>query len=97
MIVYEHTTRGFQTKMNKWKSFFYISALLLIVIPTMMVIVTDVPFSSMFSNSVISTSIILLIIGQSMTIDENRKQAKNVAPNIGIIIALTLVLIVRFI
>lgn len=83
--------------MNKWKSFFYISALLLIVIPTMMVIVTDVPFSSVFSNSVISTSIILLIIGQSMTIDENRKQAKNVAPNIGIIIALTLVLIVRFI
>ncbi|MDL4842388.1 histidine kinase [Aquibacillus rhizosphaerae] len=83
--------------MGKWRAFLYISALFLIVIPISIVLMTDDPFRSIFSNLVISLAIILVILGKSITVVEKRKESKRFAPDIGAIIGLSIVLIIGFI
>lgn len=81
--------------MEKTKWLLYLSSFLLIIIPIFKVIITDVPLSSFFSHSVISTAILLVIIGKMITIFEKRKESKRFAQDIGVIIGLSLVLFIR--
>lgn len=85
-------------KMYKLKWFMYFSAALLIFIPTSVVLMSDdVTFSSLFSNVVISTAIVLVILGIMVTIFEKKKANKSFAPDIGAVIGLLIVLFIRFI
>ena len=85
-------------KMYKLKWFMYFSATLLIFIPTSVVLMSDdVTFSSLFSNVVISTAIVLVILGIMVTIFEKKKANKSFAPDIGAVIGLLIVLFIRFI
>ena len=84
--------------MYKLKWFMYFSAALLIFIPTSVVLMSDdVTFSSLFSNVVISTAIVLVILGIMVTIFEKKKANKSFAPDIGAVIGLLIVLFIRFI
>lgn len=83
--------------MDKWKLFLYLSAILLIVIPISIVLMTDVPFHSIFSHTVLNAAIILVILGKMITIFEKRKESKSYAPDLGAIIGLSIVLIIGFI
>jgi hypothetical protein len=93
-----HKNEGTFIKMDKLKWFLYLSASLLIVIPTSVVLMSDdVTFSSTFSNIIISTAIILFILGKMITISEKRKGNKSFAPDIGAVIGLFIVLVFRLI
>lgn len=83
--------------MGKLKVFLYLSAALLIVIPTLIVFMSDLPFSSTFSSTVISIAIILMNLGILLTVFQKRKENKNIAGEIGAIIGLSIVLIIHFI
>ncbi|OLO26761.1 histidine kinase [Alkalihalophilus pseudofirmus] len=84
--------------MNKLKWFLYLSGALLIVIPTSVVLMSeDVIFSATLSNTVISSAIILVILGKMITILEKRKVNKSFVPDIGAVIGLFIVLVFRLI
>ena len=84
--------------MRKLKLFLYLSAVLLMGIPTSIVLISeDVTFSSKFSNTIISTALGLVIIGKSITLYQKRKDNKSFAPDIGVIIGLAIVLVTRFV
>ncbi|WP_026909111.1 hypothetical protein [Paucisalibacillus globulus] len=83
--------------MNKWKLPLYIIAILLVIIPTIIVLITDIPFSSTFSRSVLSAAIILVILGKMITIIEKRKHTKSFAPDVGIVIGLSIALVLSLI
>ena len=83
--------------MNKLIFSLYIIAILLVVIPTIIVLITDIPFSSTFSRTVLIVAIILVILGKMITIIEKRKHTKSFAPDIGIVIGLSTALVLSFI
>ncbi|WP_078427482.1 histidine kinase [Alkalihalobacterium alkalinitrilicum] len=84
--------------MNKLKWFLYLSGASLIVIPTSVVLMSeDVTFSATLSNTVISSAIILVILGKMITILEKRKVNKSFVPDIGAVIGLFIVLVLRLI
>jgi hypothetical protein len=83
--------------MGKWKMSLYLIAVLLIMIPLVTVLITDVPFSSFFSHIVLSTAISLVIIGKLITIFEKRKENHSFVPDVGVVIGLFIVLVTRFI
>lgn len=83
--------------MNKLKILLYLSAVLLIVIPILIVFISDIPFSSTFSNTVISTSIVLVILGILITVFQKSKENKIIVGEIGAIIGLSIVLIISLI
>lgn len=93
----EFQIKGASFKTGKLKLLLYLSAILLIVIPIAIVLMSDVPFSSTFSHTIISTAIILLILGKMITLFEKKKENKSFAPDTGIIIGLSVVLILNFI
>lgn len=88
---------GADINMGKWKFFLYLIAVLLIIIPLVTVLITDVPFSSIFSHIVLSSAISLVIIGKLITIFERRKENHSFAPDLGVVIGLFIVLVIRFI
>ncbi|WP_068676694.1 histidine kinase [Oceanobacillus sp. Castelsardo] len=83
--------------MSKWSYFLYLTAVLSIVIPILTVLMTDVPFSSIFSHTVLSIAIILVIIGKLITIFQKRKEIKSFVPDVGVVIGLFIVLIISLI
>lgn len=80
--------------MSKLRPFLYISALLLILIPTSIVLIADVSFNSLFSYIVISISLILVMMGKTITVFEKRKEGKKTSTDMGAIIGLTIVLLI---
>lgn len=83
--------------MGKMRIFFYLCAVLLIVIPTSIVLMTNVPFSSTFSHLVISAALILIILGKLITVIEKRNIGEKIAPELGVIMGLSIVLILKLI
>jgi predicted tellurium resistance membrane protein TerC len=84
--------------MEKLKWLFYLIAFMLISIPTSIVLMDDdVTFSSTFSNTVISTAIVLVILGKLINVYKKRKENKSFVSDIGIIIGITIVLITNFV
>ncbi len=75
----------------------YLSAVLLIVIPTIIVLVSDVTFTATFSSTVIVISIVLVILGKLITVFQKRKENKSFAVDIGALIGLSIVITLRFI
>ncbi|KHF39252.1 hypothetical protein [Halalkalibacter okhensis] len=83
--------------MGKWKWLFYLVAILLIGIPISIVLMSDeVTFSSTFSHTVISTAMVLVILGKMITVFEKRNKKKSFASDIGMIIGISIVLVLRF-
>ncbi|WP_223701622.1 histidine kinase [Sutcliffiella deserti] len=83
--------------MEKVKWFLYLSAVLLVGIPTMLAIASGSTFSSTVSNIIISSAIVLVVLGKLLTVHEKRKDNKIFSGDIGVIIGLSLVLVIRFI
>ncbi|MBD8071082.1 histidine kinase [Bacillus sp. PS06] len=84
--------------MNKLKWILYWSGASLIIIPTIVVLISDdVTFNSTISNIVINTAIILVILGKMITIFEKKKGNKSFVPDIGAVIGLFIVLVIRFV
>lgn len=83
--------------MEKVKWFMYTVAGLLIVIPTMYVIISDTSFSSVTSNVLIFLAIMLVILGKLITLLDKKKENRSYAIDMGAIIGLSIVLIIRFI
>ncbi|MFC0561520.1 histidine kinase [Halalkalibacter alkalisediminis] len=84
-------------KMDKFKLFLYLSAVLLIVIPTIIVFMSDVTFTAAFSSTVIITSIVLVILGKLITVFQKRKENKSFAIDIGAIVGLSIVITLKLI
>jgi uncharacterized integral membrane protein len=82
---------GIFIKMNKLKWFLYFSAVLLILIPILIVAMSDVSFNSTFSNTVISIALISVILGKTITILQKRKENKSSASDIGAVIGLCII------
>ncbi|WP_249872505.1 histidine kinase [Oceanobacillus saliphilus] len=84
--------------MGRLKWFLYLCAVLLIVIPTSIFLIFDgVTFPTTLSNTSINTAILLVILGKIITIYEKKKENKSLAPDIGIIIGVSIVLVTRFV
>ncbi|WP_404448565.1 histidine kinase [Sutcliffiella horikoshii] len=83
--------------MEKVKWFMYTVAGLLIVIPTMYVIISDTSFSSVASNVLIFIAILLVILGKLISLLDKKKENRSYAVDMGAIIGLSIVLIIRFI
>jgi predicted tellurium resistance membrane protein TerC len=84
--------------LEKLKWFLYLSAVLLIGIPISIVLMDDnVTFSSTFSNTVISTAIVLVILGKMINIYIKRKENKSFVSDVGIIIGIFIVLVARLV
>ncbi|WP_226683188.1 histidine kinase [Sutcliffiella horikoshii] len=83
--------------MAKVKWLMYTAAGLLIAIPTMYVIISDISFSSVTSNILISIAILLVILGKFISVVDKKKEKKRYAVDMGAIIGLSIVLIIRFI
>ncbi|WP_416150020.1 histidine kinase [Salipaludibacillus sp. HK11] len=62
----------------------------MVLIPMLIVMMTDDPNSSVFSNIVVNTLIILVILGKMITVLEKRKGNKRYAPDIGAVIGLSI-------
>jgi len=56
-------------------------------------LVTEITFSSFFSKIVISTALILIIVGKVVTIIKKGKKDKSISKDIGIIIGTLIVLV----
>jgi len=81
--------------MEKVKWFMYTVAGLLIVIPTIYVLISDISFSSVTSNILISTSILLVILGKLISVMDKKKVNRSYAVDIGAITGLSIVFILR--
>ncbi|MHA6252955.1 histidine kinase [Oceanobacillus sp. CAU 1775] len=83
--------------MEKVKWILFSSAALLITIPILIVIITDQPFSSTFSNTALFSALSLIILGKLITVIQKKKVNKIYATDIGMIIGLFIVLLIRVI
>jgi len=83
--------------LEKVKWFMYTVAGLLILIPTMYVIISDTSFSSVTSNFLIFLAILLVILGKLISLLDKKKENRSYAFDMGAIIGLSIVLIIRFI
>lgn len=73
----------------------YTVAGLLIVIPTMYVFIFDTAFSTGTSNILISLAILLVILGKLISVIDKKKESRSYAVDIGAIIGLSIVFILR--
>ena len=78
---------------GKLTTILYYMAVLIIIIPTSIVLVTDTTFNSSFSNIVIGIAGLLFIIGKFLVIINKKKENKNISIDCGILIGITLALI----
>lgn len=76
-----------------YKKWLYIIAFLMIFIPICITMVSDIVFSHTFAKIILSISIILLIIGKSLTAYSRNKGDKRLNADIGFIIALLIILL----
>ena len=82
--------------MEKLKWFLYFIAIMCLFIPISIVLMSDnVTYSSTFSNVVITMALVLVILGKMIDIYEKKKESKSYATDIGIIIGLSIVLVIR--
>ena len=80
---------------GKLTTILYYLAVLIIIIPVIIVFVTDTPFNSYFSKIVIGTAGIFIIIGKLFVIINKKKENKSISGDIGILTGITLALIER--
>ena len=73
----------------------YVLAALIIIIPTLIVLISNKGFSPFFGKVTISVSILCIEIGLLMKTFIMKKEDKSIAKNIGGIIGLLLVMIWR--
>lgn len=57
----------------------------------------SITFSSAFSNIIISTAIVLVILGKMLNIYIKRKENKSFVSDVGVIIGIFIVLVARFV
>ncbi len=76
-----------------YKKWLYLIAFLIIFIPICITMVSDIVFSHTFSKITLSISIILIIIGKSLTSYSRNKGDKRLHTDIGFIIALLIILL----
>lgn len=82
--------------MEKLKWFLYFIAIMCLFIPISIVLMSDnVTYSSTFSNVVITMALVLVILGKMIDIYEKKKESKSYTTDIGIIIGLSIVLVIR--
>lgn len=91
---YLHIDKG--DLMEKFKWFLYVSAVLLVGVPTLLVITSDDPYSSTFSNIVIALAFGLVILGKLIAVYEKRKENRRFSVDIGTIIGLSIAWILWF-
>ncbi|WP_047985764.1 hypothetical protein [Ornithinibacillus californiensis] len=82
--------------MNKLKLILYVSAVLLIAIPTLIVFISDASFSSTTSNTIITISIVFIVLGKVINIVEKKKENNRIAIDIGVIVGLAIVILLRW-
>ncbi|ADU28882.1 hypothetical protein [Evansella cellulosilytica] len=82
-------------KINALNPVLYITSLLLIIIPTIIVLASDTKFSSTFSYIVINSAIALIIIGMSLTALQKRREGETISYHVGGAIGLSIVLVIR--
>ncbi|WP_234123513.1 hypothetical protein [Clostridium hydrogenum] len=71
----------------------YVIALLIVLIPISIILVTDVPFSSSFSKTSISTALGFVISGKLLALLKKNKGDKSISLDIGIILGILIVFI----
>lgn len=76
------------TKSGKLSRVLYLIASLIILIPISIVLITDVPFSSTFTNISIGVSYIFVIIGKILTILNKKKGDKDLPVDVAILIGI---------
>ena len=77
------------------KKWFYIIALIIIIVPTAIVMVSDIGFSDLFSKIFISTALILVVIGRALTACSRSKGDNRLYNDIAVIIALLIIIVSR--
>jgi uncharacterized membrane protein len=82
--------------MNKLKLILYVSAVLIIATPTLIVFISDTTFSSTTSNTVITISIVFIVLGKIINIIEKKKENNRIAIDIGVIVGLAIVILLRW-
>lgn len=96
-----------QTKINKLNLLLYIKtcnlnyilyliAFLIVIIPIVIVLVTEIPFSSSFTKVFISIASILIIVGKFISLLKKDKGNKTIPYDIGIITGMFISLIINF-
>lgn len=70
---------------GKLTTILYYLAVLIIIIPVSIVLVTDTPFNSYFSKIVIGTAGTFIIIGKIFVIINKKKEDKSISGDIGIL------------
>jgi|SRR5690625_2333821 len=81
---------GVQHKNSRCEMALVWNCSMLIGIPTIIVLLSDVPFSSTFSHTIINTAIICVILGKMITVLEKKKKRHHFASDIGVMIGLAL-------
>lgn len=82
-------------QIGKFRTILYVSAVLIIIIPIVIVLMSDVTFSPTLSHTMISTSIVFLILGKMITLFEKKSKNKSHALDVGAIIGLAIVLTIN--
>ncbi|HLR74443.1 MAG TPA: histidine kinase [Virgibacillus sp.] len=82
-------------QIGKFRRTLYVSAVLIIIIPIVIVLMSDVTFSPTLSHTMISTSIVLLLLGKMITVFEKKSKNKSYALDVGALIGLVIVLIIN--
>ncbi|GFP76453.1 hypothetical protein [Clostridium fungisolvens] len=72
---------------------FYLLALVIILIPAAIVVITDVPFSSTFSKISIGIAFVFIIIGKVLSLLKKDKGDKSIPVDIGILIGIIIAFI----
>ncbi|MDQ0229892.1 histidine kinase [Metabacillus malikii] len=83
--------------MNIVKWMMYSTALLIVVIPTTIALFSATSFSSSFSHTMITLAILLVIAAKLLNVVQKRQQNKTYAGDVGAVVGLLLVVIIRFI
>ena len=78
---------------GKATTILYYLAVLIIIIPLSIVLVTDTAFNSSFSKIIIGLAGFLFIIGKLLVIINKKKENKNISGDVGILTGITLALI----
>lgn len=66
----------------------YIISSLIILIPICIVLITNVPFTSLFSKLSLIVAYILILLGKTFSIIKNKFENKNISVDVSILIGL---------
>lgn len=80
---------------SKIRLMLYIIAMMIIMVPTAIVLPTDITFNSATRKILISTSFTCIIIGKILKVSEKEKTNKNIQKDIIVIITLLILILAK--